>query len=76
MDIKTAIKTFKAYCGTTFESSDEFKEAKKTILNAVAEGYDLIKKDEIIKKLEEVKENYYFVMAMDKAIEIVKEACE
>lgn len=76
MDIKTAVKFFKRYSGTYFEASDEFREAEKTILNAVAEGYDLIKKDEIIKKLEEVKENYYFVMAMDKAIEIIKEECE
>lgn len=74
MDIKTAIKIFKKYYSTRFELSDEFREAEKTILNAVAEGYELIKKDEVIEKLEEVKENYYFVMAMDKAIEIVKEA--
>ena len=74
MGLKTAIKIFKKYYGTRFELSDEFREAEKTILNAVVDGYELIKKDEVIKKLEEVKENYYFVMAMDKAIEIVKEA--
>lgn len=74
MELKTAIKIFKKYYGTRFELSDEFREAEKTILNAVADGYELIKKDEVIEKLEEVKENYYFVMAMDKAIEIVKEA--
>lgn len=39
MDIKTAIKIFKKYYGTRFELSDEYREAQKTILNAVAEGY-------------------------------------
>lgn len=73
MEIKEAIRITK---NAPNEKWQDVVRAAETIQEAIKNGYTLCKVDEAIQKMEEVKENYYFQMAMDKAIDIVKGACE